>query len=221
MAAGGPSAILMYEADDGTRLSLQLRRKAQGVRPIRASGSKGCRRLRQEQAGSRGRRHGVLLDHRPQPRLRAGRPVGSRTRPLTGGAVRAAPAAAGQGRVKRIGQGGQKRALSGILACADPTHGRIQIPGPSEKHQGTSMLIPSPKWLRGDDIAASEITPRHVFAARRRLLTRCAAGTAGAALSPWLAARSPCPARPARAEAGGCAQQCFRDHGEAHAPLTM
>ncbi len=32
------------------------------------------------------------------------------------------------------------------------------------------MLLPSPKWLRGGDIAASEITPRHVFEARRRVL---------------------------------------------------
>ncbi|WP_354683401.1 protein-methionine-sulfoxide reductase catalytic subunit MsrP [Cupriavidus necator] len=48
------------------------------------------------------------------------------------------------------------------------------------------MLIPSPKWLRGEDIAASEITPRHVFAARRRLLGLAAAGAAGSALAPWL-----------------------------------
>ncbi len=60
VAEGGPSAILMYEADDGTRLSLQLRRMAR-VRPIRLPARKdaaGCAR----QAGSRGRRHGVLLD---------------------------------------------------------------------------------------------------------------------------------------------------------------
>lgn len=31
VAEGGPSAILMYESDDGTRLSLQLRRMAQGT----------------------------------------------------------------------------------------------------------------------------------------------------------------------------------------------
>lgn len=31
VAEGGPTAILMYEADDGTRLSLQLRRMAQGT----------------------------------------------------------------------------------------------------------------------------------------------------------------------------------------------
>ncbi|SPA12822.1 putative transmembrane transcriptional regulator (anti-sigma factor) [Cupriavidus taiwanensis] len=31
VAEGGPSAILMYEADDGTRLSLQLRRMAHGT----------------------------------------------------------------------------------------------------------------------------------------------------------------------------------------------
>ncbi|WP_042882554.1 protein-methionine-sulfoxide reductase catalytic subunit MsrP [Cupriavidus necator] len=48
------------------------------------------------------------------------------------------------------------------------------------------MLIPSPKWLRGEDIAASEITPRDVFASRRRLLGLAAAGAAGSALAPWL-----------------------------------
>ncbi|MFS8974407.1 protein-methionine-sulfoxide reductase catalytic subunit MsrP [Cupriavidus necator] len=48
------------------------------------------------------------------------------------------------------------------------------------------MLIPSPKWLRGEDIAASEITPREVFASRRRLLGLAAAGAAGSALAPWL-----------------------------------
>ncbi|QET03442.1 MULTISPECIES: protein-methionine-sulfoxide reductase catalytic subunit MsrP [Cupriavidus] len=47
------------------------------------------------------------------------------------------------------------------------------------------MLIPSPKWLRGDDVAASEITPREVFESRRRLLMLAAAGAAGATLSPW------------------------------------
>ena len=57
------------------------------------------------------------------------------------------------------------------------------------------MLIPSPKWLRGDDIAASDITPPHVFAARRRLLALAAAGTAGTALGPWFA-------REARAQQG-------------------
>ncbi|MBB1632946.1 protein-methionine-sulfoxide reductase catalytic subunit MsrP [Cupriavidus sp. UME77] len=49
------------------------------------------------------------------------------------------------------------------------------------------MLIPSPKWLRGDDIAASEITPRGVFDARRRLLALAAAGAAGSTLAPWFA----------------------------------
>jgi sulfoxide reductase catalytic subunit YedY len=49
------------------------------------------------------------------------------------------------------------------------------------------MLIPSPKWLRGDDIATSEITPRHIFESRRRLLAMAAAGAAGSALTPWFA----------------------------------
>ncbi|MCY0856757.1 protein-methionine-sulfoxide reductase catalytic subunit MsrP [Cupriavidus sp. D39] len=49
------------------------------------------------------------------------------------------------------------------------------------------MLIPFPKWLRGDDIAASEITPRGVFEARRRLLAMAAAGAAGSTLAPWCA----------------------------------
>ncbi|SPR98482.1 protein-methionine-sulfoxide reductase catalytic subunit MsrP [Cupriavidus taiwanensis] len=49
------------------------------------------------------------------------------------------------------------------------------------------MLIPSPKWLRGDDVAASEITPRHVFEARRRMLALAAAGAAGGTLAPWFA----------------------------------
>ncbi|NUA27985.1 protein-methionine-sulfoxide reductase catalytic subunit MsrP [Cupriavidus basilensis] len=49
------------------------------------------------------------------------------------------------------------------------------------------MLIPSPKWLRGDDIAASEITSRGVFEARRRLLALAAAGAAGSTLAPWSA----------------------------------
>jgi len=49
------------------------------------------------------------------------------------------------------------------------------------------MLIPSPKWLRGDDIAASEITPQHVFATRRRLLAMAAAGAAGGLATPWFA----------------------------------
>ncbi|NUO87061.1 MAG: protein-methionine-sulfoxide reductase catalytic subunit MsrP [Cupriavidus sp.] len=49
------------------------------------------------------------------------------------------------------------------------------------------MLIPSPNWLRGGDIAASEITPRHVFEARRRMLALAAAGAAGSTLAPWFA----------------------------------
>ncbi|RDK08992.1 protein-methionine-sulfoxide reductase catalytic subunit MsrP [Cupriavidus lacunae] len=49
------------------------------------------------------------------------------------------------------------------------------------------MLIPSPKWLRGGDIAAGEVTPRHVFEGRRRVLALAAAGAAGSALSPWFA----------------------------------
>ncbi|MGT2430420.1 protein-methionine-sulfoxide reductase catalytic subunit MsrP [Cupriavidus basilensis] len=49
------------------------------------------------------------------------------------------------------------------------------------------MLIPSPKWLRGDDIAASEITPRGVFESRRRLLAMAVAGAAGSMPAPWFA----------------------------------
>lgn len=49
------------------------------------------------------------------------------------------------------------------------------------------MLIPSPKWLRGDDIAASEITPRGVFESRRRLMAMAAVGAAGSTLAPWFA----------------------------------
>ncbi|MBF6990995.1 MULTISPECIES: protein-methionine-sulfoxide reductase catalytic subunit MsrP [Cupriavidus] len=49
------------------------------------------------------------------------------------------------------------------------------------------MLIPSPKWLRGGDIAADEITPRDVFESRRRMLALAAAGAAGATLAPWFA----------------------------------
>ncbi|WP_420994462.1 protein-methionine-sulfoxide reductase catalytic subunit MsrP [Cupriavidus sp. 30B13] len=52
------------------------------------------------------------------------------------------------------------------------------------------MLIPSPKWLRGGDIAASEITPRGVFEARRRLLALAAAGAAGSTLTPWFSRRA-------------------------------
>ncbi|SOY51907.1 protein-methionine-sulfoxide reductase catalytic subunit MsrP [Cupriavidus taiwanensis] len=52
------------------------------------------------------------------------------------------------------------------------------------------MLIPSPKWLRGGDIATSEITPRHVFEARRRMLALAAAGAAGSTLAPWFARRA-------------------------------
>lgn len=49
------------------------------------------------------------------------------------------------------------------------------------------MLIPSPRWLRGDDIAPSEITAHDMFQQRRRLLALAAAGAAGSALSPWFA----------------------------------
>ncbi|MDD7791315.1 protein-methionine-sulfoxide reductase catalytic subunit MsrP, partial [Ralstonia pseudosolanacearum] len=47
------------------------------------------------------------------------------------------------------------------------------------------MLIKTDRWLRGDDIPASEITPQHLFDQRRRLLAAAALGAAGAALSPW------------------------------------
>lgn len=61
------------------------------------------------------------------------------------------------------------------------------------------MLIKTDRWLRGDDIPASEITPQHLFDQRRRLLAAAALGAAGAALSPWAARRafaaSPAPAR--------------------------
>ncbi|AST28475.1 protein-methionine-sulfoxide reductase catalytic subunit MsrP [Ralstonia pseudosolanacearum] len=60
------------------------------------------------------------------------------------------------------------------------------------------MLIKTDRWLRGDDIPASEITPQHLFDQRRRLLAAAALGAAGAALSPWAARRafaaSPAPA---------------------------
>ncbi|NNH13208.1 protein-methionine-sulfoxide reductase catalytic subunit MsrP, partial [Cupriavidus gilardii] len=46
------------------------------------------------------------------------------------------------------------------------------------------MWIPSPKWLRGDDIPPSEITPPEAFAARRRWLAMVAAGAAGSTLAP-------------------------------------
>lgn len=49
------------------------------------------------------------------------------------------------------------------------------------------MLIPPPKWLRGDDIPASDITPRAVFESRRRWLAAMTAGVAGSALAPWAA----------------------------------
>ena len=51
------------------------------------------------------------------------------------------------------------------------------------------MLIPSPKWLRGDDIAASDITPKSLYLSRRRLLTLGGAAAVGTA-SPWLARRA-------------------------------
>lgn len=49
------------------------------------------------------------------------------------------------------------------------------------------MLIPSPKWLRGDDIAASEITPERLYLSRRRLLTMGGAAAAAGLASPWFA----------------------------------
>ncbi|MHA6893665.1 protein-methionine-sulfoxide reductase catalytic subunit MsrP [Ralstonia pseudosolanacearum] len=52
------------------------------------------------------------------------------------------------------------------------------------------MLIKTDRWLRGDDIPASEITPQHLFDQRRRLLAAAALGAAGAALSPWAARRA-------------------------------
>lgn len=48
------------------------------------------------------------------------------------------------------------------------------------------MLIPSPKWLRGDDIAASEITPEPVYRSRRHLLAMGGAAAAAGLASPWL-----------------------------------
>ena len=39
------------------------------------------------------------------------------------------------------------------------------------------MLIKTDRWLRGEDIPASEITPQHIFEQRRRFL---AAATAAA-----------------------------------------
>lgn len=52
------------------------------------------------------------------------------------------------------------------------------------------MLIPSPKWLRGDDIAASEITPERLYLSRRRLLTLGGAAAATGLASPWFARRA-------------------------------
>ncbi|MHA6886529.1 protein-methionine-sulfoxide reductase catalytic subunit MsrP [Ralstonia pseudosolanacearum] len=52
------------------------------------------------------------------------------------------------------------------------------------------MLIKTDRWLRGDDIPASEITPQHLFDQRRRLLAAAALGAAGAALSPWAGRRA-------------------------------
>ncbi|AZG13188.1 protein-methionine-sulfoxide reductase catalytic subunit MsrP [Cupriavidus pauculus] len=49
------------------------------------------------------------------------------------------------------------------------------------------MLIPSPKWLRGDDIAASEITPQSLYLSRRRLLALGGAAAATGLASPWFA----------------------------------
>ena len=49
------------------------------------------------------------------------------------------------------------------------------------------MLIPSPKWLRGDDVAASEITPQPLYLSRRRLLSLGGAAAASGLASPWFA----------------------------------
>ncbi|AOZ07779.1 protein-methionine-sulfoxide reductase catalytic subunit MsrP [Cupriavidus malaysiensis] len=49
------------------------------------------------------------------------------------------------------------------------------------------MLIPPPRWLRGTDVPASEITPRSLFESRRRLLALAAGGGAIGALGPWAA----------------------------------
>lgn len=59
------------------------------------------------------------------------------------------------------------------------------------------MLIPSPKWLRGDDIAASDITPETVYRARRRLLAAGGALAATGLASPW-AARQDAPGKLAK-----------------------
>lgn len=61
------------------------------------------------------------------------------------------------------------------------------------------MWIPSPKWLRGDDIPPSEITPPEAFAARRRWLAMVAAGAAGSTLAPW-AARQALAQQPGRGQ---------------------
>lgn len=61
------------------------------------------------------------------------------------------------------------------------------------------MWIPSPKWLRGDDIPSSEITPPAAFAARRRWLAMVAAGAAGSTLAPW-AARQALAQQPGRGQ---------------------
>ncbi len=47
------------------------------------------------------------------------------------------------------------------------------------------MLIKTDRSLRGEDIAASAITPRELFEQRRRVLALAAMGAAGAALTPW------------------------------------
>ena len=47
------------------------------------------------------------------------------------------------------------------------------------------MLIKTDRWLHGDDIPASEITPQHIFEQRRRFLAAAAMGAAGATLAPW------------------------------------
>lgn len=47
------------------------------------------------------------------------------------------------------------------------------------------MLIKTDRWLRGEDIPASEITPQHIFEQRRRFLAAAAMGASGATLAPW------------------------------------
>ncbi|NBF18624.1 protein-methionine-sulfoxide reductase catalytic subunit MsrP, partial [Pseudomonas sp. Fl4BN2] len=64
------------------------------------------------------------------------------------------------------------------------------------------MLIKTDRWLHGDDIPASEITPQHIFEQRRRILAAAAMGAAGATLAPW-AAREAFAANPPLAKLAG------------------